>query len=148
MWTDRRTLLAIGGISVLLNVFLLGIVLGRFHARDERRPGLMHGAGLISAAHLRAIPVEERHLFARAMAPHRPAIRAARELQRAARMVVETEIATPAYDGTKLTQDFAALRQANEHVGEIVDAALVDALSGLPASTRAALVARVRKPVP
>ena len=48
-------------------------------------------------------------------------------------------------DTAKLTKDFATLRQAAEHTGETVDAALVEALAALPASARAALVAAVPK---
>lgn len=145
MWIDRRALLVGVAASLLLNVFLLGILIGHaFEAGGARRN--RGCAGLVDAAHVRALTSEDRRRFNSVMAQHRPAIRAAREGHRAARRAAVVDIAAPSFDRAKVAADFIGLRQANARVGEAVDAALVDALAALSPEARATLVEGVGKP--
>ena len=147
MWTDRSRLLVTGAaISLLLNVFLVGLVAGHFSAIGRHL-----GAGRVGgqAGHVDGLTPEQRHQFMTAMTPHRPAIRAAREAHRAQRAATEADIAAATYDRAKVTADFAALRKATGDVSEAVDTALVDALASLPPEARSALVAHGRfRPAP
>lgn len=146
MWIDRRVLFAVAAASLLLNLFLGGTLLGRvlWQPRAENPP--RGGGGLVPRAHVQALPPEDRRRFRQAMAPHRPTIRAAREAHRAVRRRIEADIAAPDYDQAKIIADFQALRESNRRTEEALDAALVDALSSLPAQSRAALVSHVRAP--
>ena len=153
MWIDRRVLFGVAAASLLLNVFLGGAVLGRVfgeHRRDAEPPKGIAAGPLVPPAHVQALPPEDRKRFRAAMAPHRPAIRAARQAHRDARRQIEADIAAPTYDQAKVVADFEALRQTNRTTDEAVDAALIDALAQLPAESRATLVTHVQggKPVP
>ncbi len=139
MWIDARVRFALLAVSLLLNVFLVGIVAGRvFGARGAPAP--RPDAALVPPAHVRALPVDERRSFAASMKSHRDAIRAARQAHRAARTTLEAAIAAPAFDRDAVAADFAALRQASMAVQEAVNAALVDALQDLSPQSRASLV--------
>ena len=142
MWIDRRVLIAVAAASLLLNVFLGGTVLGRAFGEHHRAaaPAGPAAGPLVPPAHVQALPQEDRQRFRAAMAPHRPAIRAARQAHRDARRQLEADIAAPTYDQSKVVADFQALRQTNRDADEAVDAALIDALAELPPGSRAALV--------
>ena len=146
MWIDRRVLFAVAAASLLVNVFLGGAVIGRIFGehRAAAEPPRVAAGPLVPPAHVQALPPEDRRRFRQAMAAHRPTIRAAREAHRAVRRQIEADIAAPAYDPTKITADFQALRESNRNTEEAVDAALVDALASLPPESRAALVTHVR----
>lgn len=141
MWIDRRRLaFALAG-SLLLNVFLGGVVAGHLL---WARPGLrVPPAGpLVPAAHVRALPADEKKTFTAAMAAHRDAIHAARKAHRQLRETAVADIAAATFDRAKVSADLAALRGANTAALEATNAALVDALAGLSPASRAALVAR------
>ena len=142
MWIDRRVLVAVAATSLLFNIFLGGAVLGRVFGehRHDVEPSRAASGALVPPAHVQALPQEERRRFRAAMTPHRPAIRAARQAHRVARLRLETDIAAPTYDQAKVVADFQALRQTNRDTEEAVDAALIDALTGLSPESRAALV--------
>ena len=141
MWIERRWLSAGIAASLLLNVFLIGIVAGHLALGQgaTARSGLASGA-LVSRAYVRTLPAEEKRMFDATMNEHREAIRAARRQHRAARLATETDIAAPAFDRAKIAADFAALREANMAVQEAVNTALIDALAGLSPQSRAGLV--------
>lgn len=146
MWTSQRTLTVVAAASLLLNVFLGGATLGRMFGERRRAAETPKASGshLVPQAHVQALPLEERRRFRAAMAPHRPAIRAARQAHRDARRQIELDIAAPMFDQAKVVDDFKALRQTNRDTEEAVDAALLDALAGLPPASRAELVSHVR----
>ena len=141
MWIDRRVLMILGGISLLLNVFLIGIVIGHVVAgRPRQLPAVAPGP----LVHLKALSPEDRRMFAAGMNTHRPTIRAARMAHRSARLATEADIAATTFDRAKVVADFEELRRSNRGVDEAVDAALVDALANLPPEARAAIVSRDR----
>lgn len=143
MWIDRRVLVGFAAASLLLNVFLGGAVISRAfgeHRRSAASPKAIEARGLVPPAHVQALPLEDRERFRGAMAPHRQAIRAARQAHREARRQIEADIAAPTYDETKIIADFKALQRTNRNTEEALDAALVDALAQLPPNSRAALV--------
>lgn len=151
MWIDRRVLFGVAAASLLLNVFLGGAMLGRAlgeHRRGAEPPKGVAAGPLVSPAHVQALPVEDRKRFRAAMAPHRPAIRAARQAHRDLRRQIEADIAAPTYDQARIVADFGALRQSNRDIDEAVDAALTDALAQLPPESRAALVTHARPGAP
>ena len=130
-------LLAVG-ISLLLNVLLLGIIAGHVVTLGhvEGRPDV----ALVSRAQVRALPTDERSRFAAAMAAHRDAIRSARQAHRRARLATEADIGAPELDLDKLKTDLAALRQANGALQAATNEALVESLAVLSPASRAALV--------
>lgn len=146
MWIDRRLALGVCAASLLLNVFLGGAVIGRAFGDRHRaaEPRAAANGALVTVAHVQALPPEDRRRFRDAMAPHRPAIRTARAAHRAARRQVEADLAAPVFDRAKVDADFATLKETNRNIDEVVDTALVDALAGLPAASRAALVSHAR----
>lgn len=145
MWIDRRWLGVGIAVSLLLNVFLIGIVAGHFFVgrRAVAHPGAASGA-LVPQAHVRALPADEKRIFSATMSEHRDAIRAARMQHRAARLAAETDIAAPTFDRAKVAADFSALREANMAVQEAVNTALIESLSKLSPQSRAALVEHER----
>ena len=144
MWNDRR-LAIFGGASLLLNVFLIGIVVGHLVATNRHPGPERRGGGPIRAIRLEALTPDERQRFTAAMSAHRPAIRAARDGNHAQRLATETDIAAPRFDRAKVAADFDALRKTTDTVSAAVDAGLVDALKDLSPDTRAALIARGRR---
>lgn len=141
MWIDRRGLVLLAAGSLLLNVFLIGIIAGHVFAVRKAGVGPMGGA-MVPAAHVRALPPDDKKKFTAAMTAHRDAIRAARKQHREAKLATEADIAVPGFDRAKVIADFASLRQANASLQEAVNAALVDALADLSPRSRAALVGR------
>ena len=139
MWNDRRLLPWGLGASLLLNVFLGGIVTGHLFAGHRDRvvspPGVM-----VPASHVRALAPDEKKKFAAAMSVHRDAIRAARKAFRTRRAATEADIAAPIFDRGKVNADFVSLREAGTAVQDAIHAALVEALAALPQASRAALV--------
>lgn len=144
MWIDRRVLVGAVAISVLLNVFLIGIVGGHLFAlrRAVTRPRAADAGAVVPRVNLRSLPSEDKRGFETVMASHREAIREARRAVRAARAAVETDIVAPTYDRTRVAADFAALRQASQTLQENVNLAVVEALAGLPLASREILVRR------
>ena len=146
MWISRRVVMIVGAVSLLLNVFLVGIIAGHlWDARKGRAAGPAQGGPLVRP---NALSPVDRRMFAAGMAPHRPDLRAARQAHRAARLAIEADIAAPTYDRAKVTEDFAALRQTNRTVDEVTDSALIDALANLSEEARATIVHGRRAPPP
>ena len=138
MWSDRRRLVGLLAVSALLNVFLGGVLVGHgyvVHRAPPRVPG-----PLVPNRHVAALPEDQKGLFETVMIAHRDALRAAHRAHRAARDRVEADIAAPVFDRAAVTADFDALHRTNRTIDAETGAALVDALAGLTAASRAALV--------
>ena len=142
MWNDRRRLVGILAVSLLLNVFLAGVLVGRGYAVHRAGPPRLASPGpIVPNRHVAALPADEKRQFQTAMTAHRDALRALRSSHKAARDKVEADIAAPTFDRAAVTADFAALHQINRDIDAETGAALIDALSGLSPASRAALVA-------
>ena len=136
---DRpRWVIAVIAISLMLNLFLAGMIFGRI-ILPGIRPLPAPGA-LIARGRLRDVPAAERLRFAVAMRRHAPDIRAARTGLRAARQAVEDAIAAPNYNRETIQQRFADLRRAQAAAQTAQQAALTDALGELDAKSRLAIV--------
>ena len=140
MWSDHRRLVGLFAASLLLNVFLLGLFVGRGVAL-HKLPEPSQPGPLVPGRQVAALPDDQKSLFREAMKAHREVIQAARRRHRAARDKIEADIAAPAFDRATVTADFDALHQTNRDVDQAVGDALVDALGSLDPSSRAALVA-------
>ena len=136
MWNDRKRLVGVLAASLLLNVFLVGLFVGRSVAAHKPPPP----GPLVPNRYVEALPDGQKALFRAAMMAHRETIRAARRAHRAARDTIQADIAAPVFDRAKVTADFVALHRTNRDVDAAIGAALVDALAGLDATSRAALV--------
>ena len=140
MWSERRRIVGVLAVSLLANVFLIGLIVGRGVAIHKPAPPPASGP-LVPGQHVDALPDDQKKLFREAMAAHREVIRAARRLHRAARDRIEADIAAPVFDRATVTADFDALHRTNRNIDQAVGDALVDALGSLDASSRDALVA-------
>lgn len=144
MWIERRWLVTGLGFSLLVNVFLIGIVAGHFFAsRGHQLPGVARA--LVPAVNVRALPPDERQQFRDAMIPYRPEILAARNDARKTRQAAEADIVAADFDRSKAVADLAAMRQATSRLQELVQDALVEALSKISPASRTALVIRNRQ---
>ena len=137
MWISRRVLMIAAAASLLLNVFLIGIIAGRVAGARKPPAGVPASGQLVRP---NALSPDDRRIFAAGMAPHRPGLKAARTAHRAARVAIEADLTAPTYDRAKVTEDFAALRRTNRDVDEATDAALIDALANLSAEARTTIV--------
>jgi len=142
MWTERRRLVVGLLVSLLVNVFLIGIVVGRSLALHHPPPSPPGPGPLIPRGSVQALPEDQRRIFQAAMVAHREAIRAARRDHRELLAKIESDIAAPTFDRAAVEADFAALHNSNRAIEEATSAALLDALTGLSASSRAAVVQR------
>ena len=142
MWIDRRWLATGLGLSLLLNFFVIGIIVGHFFAlHGHRLPGI--GGPLVPAAHVRELTADQKQRFFAAMDRHRAEIQSARRVVKSARRAAEVEIAAPVFDPAKVNADLVAMRQASARLQEAVHGGLIDALADLSPASRAALVAHV-----
>ena len=136
MASDRRWVRAALGVSLLANMFLLGIVAGRLVShRREPRPGRPPAAWVAR----RALPPEERQRFAAVLKAHREAIEARRGALGDARKAVEDAIALPVYDRDRVAAAFAGFRGAFAANQDATQSALVEALETLSPQTRSKL---------
>ena len=150
MWNDRRWRTVLLALSLLLNVFLLGVVAGRLGGRPPLATAPKRAdLPVVPLVNLKTIPAEQRKLFRATMASHREAIRALRQETRRLKLAAEGDIAAEPFDAAKVTADFSALREAGMAVQTAVNTALVEALGKLSPSSRAALVnGEFREPAP
>lgn len=140
MWTDRKRLVGLLAASFLLNVFLVGLLVGRGVAL-HKPAGPPPPGPLVPNRQVAALPDDQKTLFHDAMKAHREVIQAARRRHRAARDKIEADIAAPIFDRANVTADFDTLHQTNRDIDKAVGEALVDALGSLDPASRAALVA-------
>lgn len=142
MWNDRRRLVFGLAGSLLLNMFLLGLVLGRGVAWHHRHPPSPGQPPLAAPRYVAALPEDQKAIFRAALTAHREAIRAARRSHRELRATTEADIAAPTFDRAKVAADLAALHQTNRAIEDATSAALLDALGKMTPEARAQLVGR------
>lgn len=136
MWIERRWLVPLVGFSVLLNIFLLGMVAGNAYRAPRNAPRLP----LIRQSQLKTLPAAERDRFADKVASQKEGVTAARRAYLAARRAVIAELAAPTFDRARINARFAEMRRAGLAVQEKANGALVDALASLSPESRRALV--------
>ena len=141
MWSDRRRLVGALAVSLLINVFLGGVLVGRGYVLHHASPRVPPPGPLVPPRHVAALPDDQKTLFETAMIAHRAALRTARGAHKVAREKIEADIAAPVFDPAAVTADFEVLHRTNRDIDAATGAALVDALSGLSAASREALVA-------
>jgi len=133
--------------SVLLNLFLAGVVTGRLAGAGPvgemfapaSAPEMSSGWERI-LERFRALPVADRLRFRAAMGAHRDTLRPAAAALVRARMHVLTVLAAPTYD----KQALAAVRQATTAAQVAMHDALVEALGRLSPAARARLGSPLR----
>lgn len=134
---DRRILTVVLLISLLANLFLVGVVAGRFLLPGLGRP---QAAAMLRQDSIRALPSSERMRYALVMRAHASALRLGRQRMKQLRQAVKDAIALPHYDPTLVARRFAELRAANLTQQTLQQAALVEALGQLSAQSRASLI--------
>ena len=135
---DRRILIGVLLVSLLANLFLAGVVTGRFLLPGSNRA---QSAAILRPSSLAALPAAERMRFALVMRSHARALRDGRQRLRELRQAVKDAIALAHYDPGLVAQRFAELRAANLAQQSLQQAALVEALGQLGAASRASLMA-------
>lgn len=134
MFGSRR--LAVGfALSVLVNLFLVGVVVGRLTMPGMARP--QQAAVLVPHEQIRALPLSERWAFTAAMWRHAPQIRAAHERVREAKRAAEAAIAAPHYDPALLAARFAQVRDRQLAQEVLLHQAVIEALGTLSPTSRA-----------
>jgi uncharacterized membrane protein len=151
--TRRRVIwLAVGLFaSVLLNLFLAGVVTGRLAGAGPvgemfapaSAPEMSSGWERI-LERFRALPVADRLRFRAAMGAHRDTLRPAAAALVRARMHVLTVLAAPTYDKQAMEDALAAVRQATTAAQVAMHDALVEALGRLSPAARARLGSPLR----
>ena len=142
---ERTSFFAVAlALSVLINLFFLGIIVGRITL-----PGFRHGSqgSLVPREEIRALPEAERRAFIRVVRSHQPEIRALREHVLDAKRAAEEAIAAPHYDRKLLETRFAAVRQAQEAQGAAAHEAVIEALGTLSPNSRATLARKAEENV-
>src|ERR1700761_6587362 len=109
MSSDRRWLIGGLAVSLLINLFLAGVLTGRY-LFSPRQPGQQNTAVMRRDA-IRQLPEEERLRFNVVMAAQGPALRTGRIHLRQLRQQVREAIAAPHYDAALVARRFADLRE-------------------------------------
>ena len=147
----RMTWLAVGLFaSVLLNLFLAGVIAGRLAGAGPA--GEMFASASAPAAsarelileRFRALPLADRLRFLAAMAAHRDMLRPAAATLLRARMHVLTVLAEPTYDPQAMADALGAVRQATTAAQVALHDALVQALGRLSPAARERLGSPLR----
>ncbi|HEY2009085.1 MAG TPA: periplasmic heavy metal sensor [Rhizomicrobium sp.] len=135
---DRRWL--IGGliVSLLVNLFLAGVLTGRF-LFSPRQPQVQ-AAAVMRADAIRQLPEEERLRYNVVMAAQGPALRTGRLRLRQLRQRVREAIAAPHYDAALVARRFEELRNAQQAQQTLQQNALAQALGQLSAQSRASVI--------
>jgi uncharacterized membrane protein len=130
--------------SILLNLFLAGVITGRFAGAGQA--GAMFTSDLPAAPgrevmleRFRGLPLTDRLRFRAAMAAHRDTLRPAAAALLRARMHVLTVLAAPEYDARAMQDALAAVRQATTAAQVAMHDALTVALATLSPAARARL---------
>lgn len=140
---ERTSFFAVAlALSVLLNLFFLGIVVGRITL-----PGFRSGdqGSLVPRHEILALPDAERRTFIHIVRSHRPEIRVLRERVLDAKRAAEDAIGAPRYDRQLLETRFAAVRQAQETEGAAAHEAVIEALGTLSPNSRATLARKAEE---
>jgi|SRR5579863_9673200 uncharacterized membrane protein len=136
---DRRWLMAGLAISLLVNLFLAGMLTGR-QLFSPRPPAQAQPAAVMRAGAIRELPEEERLRFNVIMATQGPALRTGRLKLRQLRQQVREAIAAPHYDAALVAKRFAELRGANQAQQTLQQNTLAQALGQLSAQSRASII--------
>jgi uncharacterized membrane protein len=129
-------------VSVLLNLFLAGVVVGRITLRGFGPPG---PGGVVSREEIHALPDAERRAFAHIMHSHQADMRALHEHVRDARRAAAEAIGAPTYDRKLLEVRFAAVRQAQDAQGAAQNEVVIEALGTLSPASRAAIARKAEE---
>lgn len=138
MSSDRRWLIGFLAVSVLVNLFLAGVLTGRF-LFSPRQP-LVQAAAVMRIGAIRDLPEEDRLRFNAVMAAQGPALRNGRLKLRALRQAVREAIAAPHYDAAEVARRFAELRTAQMAQQTLQQNTLAQALGQLSAASRASVI--------
>lgn len=136
---DRRWLVAGLAISLLVNLFLAGMLTGR-QLFSPRPSAQAPAAAVMRAGAIRQLPEDERLRFNMMMAAQGPALRAGRLKLRQLRQQVREAIAAPHYDAALVARRFAELRAANQAQQTLQQETLAQALGQLSAQSRASII--------
>jgi uncharacterized membrane protein len=139
MSSDRRWL--VGGLvaSLLVNLFLAGMLTGRFLFLP-RPPAQAQAGAVMRRNAIRELPEEERLRFNVIMAAQGPALRTGRLKLRQLRQDVRQAIAAPHYDAALVAKRFADLRAATQAQQTLQQSTLAQALGQLSAQSRASVI--------
>lgn len=140
MFGDRQWLFTGLVVSLLLNLFLAGIVTGRFLFMPKPPANQAQMAAVMRPGAIRELPEEERLRFNAIMAIEGPALRAGRLKLRQLRQQVRHAIAAPQYDAAVVAKRFADLRAANLAQQTLQQDTLARALGQLSAQSRASVI--------
>jgi uncharacterized membrane protein len=135
--------------SVLLNLFLAGVVTGRLAGAGPVRDMLATSSTASVGRELmqerfRALPPADRLRFLTAMAEHRDTLRAAAAALTRARLNVLDVLAAPTYDPHAMEDAFAAVRQATTAAQVALHEALIQAAATLSPAARVKLGSPIR----
>jgi uncharacterized membrane protein len=129
-------------VSVLLNLFLAGIIVGRITLPGFRPPG---PGGLALREEIRVLPDAERRAFIHVMRSHQADMRALHEHVHEARRAAAEAIGAPTYDRKLLDARFAAVQQAQDALGTAQNEAVIEALGTLSPASRATIAHRAEE---
>lgn len=135
---DRRWLIGGLAVSLLMNLFLAGVLTGRL-LFSPRQPAQQNGAVMKPNA-IRDLPEEDRLRYNVVMAAQGPALRAGRIHLRQLREAVRQAIAAPHYDAALVARRFEELRNAQLAQQALQQNALAHALGQLSANSRASVI--------
>jgi uncharacterized membrane protein len=139
MWIDRRWPRVILAVSLLANIFLIGVVTG--HVFDGKRaPAPRPGQGAVGWVRSSTLPPDDKRAFAAVMRSHHEALEAKRAVLKNAKAALQAAVTTPVYDRSKVADAFADVRRASVESQEATQAALVEALGTLSPAARASLM--------
>lgn len=142
MFGERTRWLAVGfAISVLVNLFFAGIVVGRL-TLPRFLLAAPPQAGLVPREEIRQLPVAERLAFNAAIRLHADEIDVLHEKVRDAKRAAEAAIGAPRYDRALLEARFAAVRQAQLAQQAALHEAVIEALGRLSPQSRAMIARR------
>jgi len=141
MFSDRpRWLYIVLAVSVLLNLFLAGFVIGRLSFPAAHVQGEAGAGAMVARSQVRDLPLMERIRFGLALRRHAFELRETRDQLRDARAKAEQAITAQAYDEALVKARLADVRHAVTAQQEALHNALADALSTLSPQSRAELV--------
>ncbi len=148
----RMTWLAVGLFaSVLLNLFLAGVITGRLAGAGPVGEIFFAPASAPAASgrelileRFRALPLVDRLRFRAAMAAHRDTLRPTGAALLRARMHVLSVLAAPTYDPQAMADALSAVRQATTAAQVAMHDALVQSLGKLSAAARVRLGSPLR----
>jgi len=139
MFSDRRWLAGAFLVSLLVNLFLAGVLTGRF-LFEPKPPAAPQAAAVMRPNAIRELPEEERLRFNVIMGAQGPALRTGRLKLRALRQAVRDAIAAPHYDAALVAKRFEELRAAQQAQQTLQQNTLSQALGQLSAQSRASVI--------